>query len=121
MAFFDQTGDIKFEASIDYRVDLGGFFKGAIFLDAANIWSLRSDNRPEGVFKIDQFYKEIAIGTGVGLRLDFDFFVLRLDGSFALRRPTGNGFSWVIDDIDIFDKDWRSDNVVWNLAIGYPF
>jgi len=121
VAFFDQTGDIKFEANIDYRVNLGGFFKGAIFLDAANIWSLRSDTRPEGVFKIDQFYKEIAIGTGVGLRLDFDFFVLRLDGSFALRRPTVDGFKWVIDEVDILDKGWRSDNVVWNLAIGYPF
>ena len=76
VAFFDQTGDIKFEANVDYRVNLGGFFKGAIFLDAANIWSLRSDSRPEGVFKVDKFYKEIAIGTGIGLRLDFDFFVL---------------------------------------------
>ncbi|MBR9920658.1 MAG: BamA/TamA family outer membrane protein [Bacteroidetes bacterium] len=122
--FFDQTGNIKVEFSTEYRFDLFSYFEGAVFVDAGNIWLLNQtigDNQ-EGQFGFDTFLDEIAVGTGLGLRVDFDFFLIRLDAAFPLRQPIYNqGFQWTINQIDILDKDWRENNLVWHLAIGYPF
>ncbi len=120
--FIDQTGDIKMEFSTEYRFDLLSYLKGAIFVDAGNIWVLNSETRPQGVFNFSDFHESIAIGTGLGLRLDFDFFVIRLDGSFALRQPTPDQtFEWTFNKINFLDGHWRSENLILNLAIGYPF
>ena len=98
------------------------FDKGAIFADAGNIWLTKSEDRPEGVFELNRFYKEIAIGTGLGFRLDFEYFVIRLDAAFALRKPFLNeGFQWTFDRLQFGQKDWRKDNLIWNVGIGYPF
>ncbi len=122
--FLDQTGDIKLELNLEYRFPIFRFFKGAIFADAGNIWLIKDvgNTRPEGVFKFNRFYKEIAIGTGLGLRLDFDIVVVRVDAAFALRKPfVVNNEYWTFSQVDFTDKTWRSENLVWNFAIGYPF
>ncbi|MCB0707486.1 MAG: BamA/TamA family outer membrane protein [Saprospiraceae bacterium] len=122
--FFDQTGNIKLELNTEYRFDLFSYFKGAVFFDAGNIWLLNQtigDNQG-GQFRFDTFLDEIAVGTGLGLRVDFDFFLIRLDGAFPLRKPVYNqGFAWTFKQLNFLDKAWRTDNLVWHLAIGYPF
>ena len=98
------------------------YLKGAIFFDIGNIWLLDNDDLPEGNFTWDTFYRELAVGTGFGFRLDFNYFLLRLDLAFPLRKPIFNeGFRWVASDIDLLDSEWRSENLRWNLGIGYPF
>jgi outer membrane protein assembly factor BamA len=123
--FIDQRGDIKMEGNIEYRFDIIKSFKGALFLDAGNIWLLKKeadDNREGSEFKKDQFHKEFAVGTGFGFRFDFSFFVLRLDIAMPLRKPfLPDGQRWVTDDIDFGSSEWRKDNLIFNIAIGYPF
>ncbi|MDJ1482046.1 BamA/TamA family outer membrane protein [Cytophagaceae bacterium YF14B1] len=121
--FIDQTGDIKLETNVEYRFGIIGYLKGAIFADAGNIWLVRSDTaRPGGEFAWNRFYKEIAVGTGLGLRLDASFFVLRLDAAFPLRIPyLPENNRWVIQNVNIFNSRWRSNNLIFNIAIGYPF
>jgi len=117
--FIDQTGDLKLEFSLEYRFKIIRYLNGAVFLDGGNVWLLNSDDRPEGVFKFNRFFKEIALGTGYGLRLDFDFFVIRFDTAFPIRKPIANGqFGWTIDDLAIFRRSWRQENLTYNLAIG---
>jgi outer membrane protein insertion porin family len=121
--FIDQRGDIKLEGNIEYRFDITKIFKGAVFLDAGNIWLLQNPNneRQGGTFNTKTFLNELAVGTGIGLRLDFSFFVLRLDTAFPLRKPYLVDDPWVIDDIDFGRKAWRKENLIFNIAIGYPF
>lgn len=117
--FVDQRADIKLEGNAEYRFDIVGFLKGAVFVDAGNIWLIREDStRIGGKFRKDQFLKQLAVGTGAGLRFDFNFFVLRFDLAFPLRKPRER---WVTDEIDLGSPDWRSDNLILNIAIGYPF
>ncbi len=120
----DRTGDIKLEANVEYRFGIFSYLKGAVFLDAGNVWLLDrpQETRKEGIFHFDQFVNEIAIGTGLGFRLDFNFFVLRLDASFPLHNPNlPMGERWTFDKINPLKLQWRRDNLVWHLAIGYPF
>lgn len=122
--FFDQTGDIKLELNTEYRFGLLSYLKGAVFLDAGNIWLLDQTigANQEGRFQWDTFLKEIAVGAGLGLRIDFDYFVIRADTAFPLRKPIPDkGFEWTLNQLDFLNKQWRSDNLVWHLAIGYPF
>jgi outer membrane protein assembly factor BamA len=120
--FIDQTGDLKLEMNLEYRFPLFNYLKGALFLDAGNIWLINDEDRPEGNFSFKQFYKDIGIGTGFGFRLDFNFFLLRLDLAFPLRAPTEElGFQWQFSKFDPFSSDWRSNNLRYNLGIGYPF
>ena len=121
--FIDQRGDIKLESSVEYRFDIVKALKGAIFVDAGNIWLMNEDPlRPGGKFKKDRFLHELAVGTGFGLRLDFNFFVLRFDLAFPLRKPgLDEGTRWVIDEIDFASKTWRKNNLILNVAFGYPF
>ena len=120
--FIDQAGDIKLEANLEYRARIYGIVKGALFVDAGNIWLINEDSsRPGGQFKANQFYNEIAIGTGAGIRVDASFFILRLDLGLPVRIPyRTEGDRWVLNDWSL-KKDWRQDNFVWNIAIGYPF
>jgi len=121
--FFDQVGDIRLETNLEYRFDLISYLKGAAFLDAGNIWLIRAEEEfPGGEFTFDNFYRQIGIGTGIGLRLDIDYFVLRLDVAFPLRDPSlPVGDRWLVDKIRPWDSDWRQDQLVWHIAIGYPF
>jgi outer membrane protein assembly factor BamA len=123
--FIDQRGDIKLEGNIEYRFDIVKILKGALFVDAGNIWLLRQDidnDTREGVkFNTKTFLNELAVGAGFGLRFDFSFFVLRLDTAFPLRKPYLTQDPWVLDNIDFRSKTWRKDNLIFNIAIGYPF
>lgn len=121
--FFDQIGDIKLEGNVEYRFPIFNIIRGAFFLDAGNIWLINEDEtRPGGKFFFSEFYKQIAVGTGFGIRLDVTFFVLRLDLGMPLRKPfLPENERWVIRDIDFTDPFWRRDNLILNIAIGYPF
>jgi len=121
--FIDQRGDIKLEANAEFRFNIIGFLKGAVFVDAGNIWLIREDkDRPGGKFQKDEFLDQLAVGTGTGLRFDFNFFVLRFDLAFPLRKPfLPENERWVMDEIDFGSRSWRSDNLILNIAIGYPF
>jgi outer membrane protein assembly factor BamA len=118
----DQTADIKLEVNLEYRPKISGILNGALFLDAGNIWLLREDpERPGAAFSGD-FLNELAVGVGFGLRLDFSFFVLRGDLAFPIRKPWyPENDRWVLNEIRFGKSEWRKDNLVFNLAIGYPF
>ena len=117
----DQSGDIKLEANIEYRGKIYNFIKGALFVDAGNIWLLKeNDQTLGGQFHFDKFIDQVVIGTGAGLRFDFTYFIFRTDLAFPLKKPVANENKWVIDQID-FSKNWRQNNLVLNIAIGYPF
>ena len=84
-SYMDQTGNFKLEANIEYRFNLLGNLNGAIFLDAGNIWLLKKDEfRPGGQFNLSRLGKDIALGTGAGLRYDFSYLVIRLDAGIGL-------------------------------------
>lgn len=122
-SFLDQAGDIKLEANIEYRFPIVSVVRGALFVDAGNIW-LRNDdpNRPGGRFSGRTFLNEIAVGTGFGIRLDLSFFILRFDLAFPLRVPyLPEGERWVTNRIDFGSASWRKENLVLNVAIGYPY
>lgn len=120
--FVDQTGDMKIEINVEWRFPLFSYLKGAIFTDAGNIWLIDNDDISGGNFAINRFYKEIGIGVGLGFRLDFDFFLIRMDLAFPIRSPKyQEGFRWRVEEIDLFDSSWRNDNLRYNLGIGYPF
>ncbi|MDF2833843.1 BamA/TamA family outer membrane protein [Chryseobacterium indoltheticum] len=127
-AVFDQSGDIKLELNAEYRANLYKFLNVAAFIDAGNIWLINDDiddkgvnTRPGGKFS-KEFLSEIAVGAGVGLRLDFSILVLRLDLAMPLRVPYyEKGDRWAFDRINFGDSSWRRDNLILNIAIGYPF
>ena len=118
----DQPGDIKIEMNTELRAKLFSIVQGAIFFDAGNIWLTKEDStRPGGKFSKD-FIKEMAVGTGLGLRFDISFLVLRIDVAFPIRKPyLLGGPAWVLNDINFGSKEWRNANLVYNLAIGFPF
>jgi outer membrane protein insertion porin family len=114
-----QGGEIKLETNLEYRFG-GGIVRGAVFADAGNIWNLREqDEVPGGEFNSSDFLRQMALGTGAGLRLDFNFFLLRLDLAFPLAIPYETD-TW-FERIRPLDAGWRRDNLILNLAIGYPF
>ena len=118
----DQSGDIKFEFNTELRTKIYDFVKGALFVDGGNIWLLNEDTNKSGATFTKSFMNQLAIGTGVGLRFDFSFLVLRTDFAFPLRKPyLPKGQEWVIDEINFGNGGWRKENLIFNLAIGYPF
>lgn len=121
--FLDKAGDVKLEGSIEYRFTIISVLKGGLFLDAGNVWLLKKNAQLSGgEFKADEFYTQLAVGTGFGLRLDLSFFILRFDLGMPLRKPyLPENDRWVIDKIDFSERNWRKQNLVLNIAIGYPF
>ncbi len=113
--FLDQNGDLKLEFNLEYRFDIYGFLKGAVFVDAGNIWLMNENpSQPGAAFNQETFLNELAVGGGLGLRMDFSFFVLRLDMAVPLRKPyLPADERWV--------KDITKERPVLNIAIGYPF
>jgi outer membrane protein assembly factor BamA len=94
-----------------------------LFIDAGNIWLVNNDeNRPGGMFDISTFYTELAVGSGFGFRFDFSYVVLRFDMAFPMRKPwLPEGERWTFNSIDIGSSTWRKQNIITNIAIGYPF
>lgn len=115
--FFNQCGDIRFDASAEYRTRLFWKLEMAAFVDAGNVWSIREyDTQSGGVFKFDSFYQEIALSWGMGMRLDFNFFIVRLDLGFKAYDPSKIGVKpWVIT------RPFVKENNAWHFAVGYPF
>jgi outer membrane protein assembly factor BamA len=108
-SYYDQVGDLRLEGNLEYRQDLFPYVKGAVFVDAGNIWLVNNDpQRPGGQFVASQFLNQLAVGAGVGLRIDVQFFVIRFDYAMPIRANYGKPSS--------DDSSGRL-----NLAIGYPF
>lgn len=114
-AYIDQTGDFKLEANVEFRALLFGSLHGAVFLDAGNVWLLRKDEaRPGGELNKENF-KKMAVGTGLGLRYDLQFLVLRFDVGIPLHAPYETGkSSW-------FNVPRIERRLAYHFAIGYPF
>lgn len=119
----DESGDVKLELNTELRSKIYRFINGALFVDAGNIWLLsdNNNNKPGSKFSA-KFLDEIAVGVGAGLRFDFSFLVLRTDLAFPIRKPfLPQGNRWVLDQVNFGSGSWRSDNLIFNLGIGYPF
>ena len=115
--YLNHVGDIRFEANAEWRFPILGSLHGALFLDAGNVWLLRADaGRPGGAFSLRDFPRQIALGTGLGLRYDLDLLVFRLDLGVALHDPSrldsGRGY---------YNIPRFGDGLALNFAIGYPF
>lgn len=118
----DQSGDLKLEFNTEYRAKIYGLVKGALFLDAGNIWLMNNNPEKPGAQFSKKFLNELAVGAGAGLRFDFSFLILRTDFAFPIRKPyLPDGQRWVLDQINFGNGSWRKENLVFNLAIGYPF
>ncbi len=129
--FYDHSGDIRFDANIEYRSKVFWKLELAAFLDAGNIWTVKEhEEQKRGQFKIDSFYKQIAGGWGLGFRFDFDFVLIRLDAGWKLYNPASkyrensdgtfvkekSNFHWpVLKPLDL------KKNAAWHFAVGYPF
>ncbi len=120
---FYQTGDIKMDLSLEYRFNLFWYFKGGIFLDAANVWTLYEDaERPRANFQWKRFYREFGVGYGYGLRLDFDYFILRLDLGYKLFNPypvlnsSGKYSRFLKDEVKKFPGGFEP-----QIAVGHKF
>lgn len=113
--YFDQTGTFKFEANLEYRFPIFGPLHGAVFLDSGNVWLLKNDPaRPGGQLRASSFFKDLALGTGVGLRFDISMLVIRGDLGYALHAPYETGRR------GYFNMPFK-DSFAFHLAIGYPF
>ena len=115
--YIDQSGDMKLEANLEYRFSISKVLKGAFFLETGNIWLINEDeNRPGSGFDPSTFIDELAVGSGAGLRFDFNFFVLRTDLGFPIRNPyPTDGKNWLFGTKNIWS------DMHFYLAIGYPF
>ena len=113
--YFDQTGTFKVELNAEYRFPISGMLHGAIFLDAGNIWLLKEDpKRPGGQLKGSRFLKDLALGTGLGIRFDIGMIVIRGDLGYGLHLPYNNGSN------HYFNIPFKN-AFAFHLAIGYPF
>ncbi|SFA85943.1 translocation and assembly module lipoprotein TamL [Algoriphagus aquimarinus] len=120
-SYFDQSGDIRIEGNIEYRFPIVSLLKGAFFMDAGNVWLMNENEALPGGKFTSSWWSELAVGAGVGLRVDIQFFVIRFDLATPLRVPyLDEGERWG-NTFDIGSRSWRKQNLVFNFAIGYPF
>ena len=119
-SFADQVGDIRLDMNLEYRTKLFWKFEMAAYVDAGNIWTFHEDaSHPKANFDFSRFYKEIAFSYGLGLRADFNFFVLRFDtGMKAYDPQQSGGKKWAIKNPNF---NSRTGNFAWHFAVGYPF
>ena len=115
-SFMEQCGDIRLDLNLEYRARLFWVFELAAFIDAGNIWTIRSyENQPGGVFKFNEFYKQIAVAYGLGLRMNFNYFLLRLDcGMKAVNPAEGQ------ERFPLIHPDFGRDFAL-HFSVGYPF
>lgn len=116
MAYYDQTGTFKFETNWEYRFPIFSYFKGAFFVDAGNVWLFKDDeSRPGGKLEFKNFFNQLALGTGAGIRFDMEMLVVRADLGVGIHLPyqtTKGGY---------FNIPRFKDSLAFHLAIGYPF
>ena len=111
-----QVGDVRLEANLEFRFPIWWIFHGATFVDVGNIWYLRDteDSNPEEVFQFDKFYKQLGLNTGLGLRIDATFVILRIDWGLQLHNPGwAEGQRWI--------HNFKWENMAINFGVGYPF
>lgn len=114
--YYDQTGTFKLEWNLEYRFPIIGVLHGAVFLDTGNIWLLKNDpDRPGGKLEMRSFFKDIAVGTGIGLRVDIKMFIVRGDLGIGIHAPYETGKRGYYN-MESFGK-----SLAFHLAIGYPF
>ncbi len=120
----NESGEIKMELNSEMRFNITKFIKLAVFADAGNIW-LRKDaaDKPGSGFNSGKdLFKEMAVGTGVGVRFDASVLIVRFDLAFPVRKPWyPEGKRWVFNEIDLGSRSWRKENLILNIGIGYPF
>ncbi|MCL1939022.1 MAG: outer membrane protein assembly factor [Candidatus Azobacteroides sp.] len=116
-SFFNQSGDIKLDLNIEYRTRFFWKLEAAAFIDAGNIWTIKNyDGQEGGKFRLNTFLEQIALGYGLGLRLDFDYFLVRFDCGEKAYNPAKQGKErWTI-----FYPNFK-ENFAWHIAVGYPF
>jgi len=118
----EQPGSVLIESSLEYRFKILKFLgdiNGAYFIDAGNIWGINDINSPLSNFNLNSFLEQIAIGTGVGLRWDFNYFILRLDMATKVVNPAKpKNEKWVLNQISLNTSD---NPIEFNIGIGYPF
>jgi outer membrane protein insertion porin family len=128
---FDRFGDMQLEANFEYRFNIIRFgsykIASALYTDMGNIWNIRdTDQDPKAGFKLDRLYQDLAIGVGTGLRLDFNYFLIRIDCAFKMKDPTRNyNEGW----LDFNNLKWsevkangtKVNNYAWQFGIGLPF
>ena len=116
--FINQTGDIKLDLNVEYRTFLFWKINGALFIDAGNIWTIRKyDEQPGGEFRFDKFYKQIAVSYGLGLRLNFDYFILRFDAGMKAINPAYENSR---EHYPLLHPKWSRD-FTFHFAVGLPF
>lgn len=116
--FINQTGDLKLDMNIEYRTHLFWKFDGAVFIDAGNIWTLRDyQEQPGGQFRFDTFWRQIAVAYGLGIRLNFNYFILRLDGGMKAIHPA---YEDSRRHFPIIHPDFKRD-FSFHFAVGLPF
>ncbi|MBR5102557.1 MAG: BamA/TamA family outer membrane protein [Muribaculaceae bacterium] len=114
--FIYQCGDIRFDINLEYRAKLFWLIELGLFADAGNIWTIKDyPDQPGGVFKFDKFYEQIAAAYGIGIRLDFSYFLLRLDMGMKAHNPASDQEHW-----PLFHPRFKRD-AEWHFSIGYPF
>ena len=111
-----QVGDMRLEANLEFRFPIWNIFHGALFFDAGNVWYIRNaeGSNPAEVFQFSDFYKQLGFNTGLGLRIDATFVILRIDLGMQLHNPgLPEGERWI--------HDFRWKNMALNFGVGYPF
>jgi outer membrane protein insertion porin family len=116
----DESGDIKLEANIEYRQHLFSIVEGALFTDAGNIWLMKSHYGLPGAAFSKSFLSQVAADAGFGLRFNLSVLILRTDFGFPLIKPRSTN-TGIVDGVDYTGSGWHGSNMVFNLAIGYPF
>lgn len=116
-----EYGDFKIEMNGEWRHTVNSVAKLAAFVDAGNVWVRKKDPTKPGA-DLSNFLSELAVGTGIGLRLDFSLLILRFDLGVPIRKPWyGKGNRWVFNEFDLWNRGWRKQNLVLNIGVGYPF
>ena len=111
----NQLGNIRLELNLEYRVNVAGGFNLGFFFDAGNVWmNSKGEKRPEARFRINEFYKQLAFNTGIGIRYDFDYFLIRLDWGWKLHNPT-------LEKHRRWLSQFRIKDTALHFAIGFPF
>jgi outer membrane protein assembly factor BamA len=115
-SFINQCGDIRLDMSVEYRAKLFWVIEMGAFIDAGNIWTIRNyENQPGGVFKFDKFYEQIALAYGLGIRLNFNYFLVRFDLGMKAFNPASNQVRWPLTS-----PNWDRD-ATFHFSVGYPF
>lgn len=116
---FEQPGLVQLELNEEYRFKIVGFFDGAIFVDAGNVWLIDDQDKRKNISK--DFVSQIAIGAGYGFRFDFSFLIVRLDAAYKTYNPARQKNKWEITETNFLSLEDIFYKATWNIAVGYPF